>query len=485
MNNRSTPNHNHTQKLIQGSKEWFAARSRIPCTASNAGSVFGLSPWSSPADVASTFDGTNPFTGNAACRYGSYSEDVAIEKVEKTLNLKIDETGLWLNNDFNLENFFVYPFSTSETEKKQKLTFIQEGIAGSPDGLIYYKSPKRNKDGFNNQIEKIIEVKCTHSAYHAKFIKKTPWYMHQCQLNSLIVNVKSCLFISFTPFSCGVWELPRVDTIPISRFDLLEYEIAQNEPHCEFFIELGLYDEKAQRFVGYKRIFMNVLYEFYCNCQKPLEKRQDWEKWSYEHHRYTRIINKLHAFAFDHSKELFLHTEDKRSTLGIVKKCNWTSLLSWQIKYFEENEVENAVIERFGFVSENFKTPIFMNGTDQKQRIIHIKQLFPETKIPFPSEGKHAFLDLYTYSKSKLKRKCLEINLKTFPVQVSYGKWERKKELPKGGLCLMTVQDGQQYTHWYAGAWEPLYKGTTGHYEAVLGPCTVTFNDQYILDFKV
>ena len=58
--------------------------------------------------------------------------------------------------------------------------------------------------------------------------------------------------------------------------------------------------------------------------------------------------------------------------------------------------------------------------------------------------------------------------------------WETETMMP-----MVIVSPSTGPLSWYAGAWEPLYKGTTGHYEAVLGPCTVTFNDQYILDFKV
>ena len=490
-----------TKNLVQGTKAWFQAREKIPCTASNIGAVFGESPFSNPSNVAQNYDGESTFFGNSACRYGSWSEDVAIKKVEEVLGLTIKETGLWINSD--TEEGLIYP--PTPQNKEVYYRFLTEGIGGSPDGLIMAtKSPKKRRKGSTNnpKILGCIEVKCTHSNLYPKHLKKTKWYCHQVQMNAILTKVPFCLFISYTPLGLGVWKVERCDLMHVTRGELLEAEVCLNENHLEQLIEMGLYDDEKEQFVGYKKVLFHVLFQFYVNCKMAKDKRMDWNKWQVENHRWMRIVNKLHQIAIENAEELYLQQLEKKECLLSVKRTNWTSLLLWQMNFIQNHQIDEMVsVERFGLVSSDLNTYVEFSPTGEdsvnwkeQKVVVHQQELMPGSTIPFPTTGMYLYVDIFYMGRVrggiKLKRKQLEIDLSKLEENesyvINYGKWEKKKSLPTQGYVLITLQDDQKIAGHFAGEWNP--KPDQDHWAVSFpmggGTKTLLYTNDEILSFQ-
>lgn len=132
--------------MEQRSPEWFAARVGV-ITGSRVGSILGVNPFQSEADVLRSmvreFAGAeNEFTGNAATNHGERMEPVALAFYEKLTGNKVDQTGLVKHEDF-------------------------DWLGASPDGLI--------------GIDGGLEIKCPYWAKEPYSVHDKPSYFAQCQ----------------------------------------------------------------------------------------------------------------------------------------------------------------------------------------------------------------------------------------------------------------------------------------------------------------
>jgi putative phage-type endonuclease len=174
---------NHkVQKLLeipqyeQRSPEWFAQRNGA-ITASDLPTVLGenqyKTPWTLLLDKCDA--NPKPFIGNEATRWGSFYEDVAIEKYSEICNKKVLSFGLLIHPEYSW-------------------------IGGSPDGIT--------EDGI------LLEVKCP---LRRKIVMgEVPHhYLSQVLLNLEICDLEIANFIEFVPgnadtnFQINIVEIKR------------------------------------------------------------------------------------------------------------------------------------------------------------------------------------------------------------------------------------------------------------------------------------
>ena len=197
---------------------------------------------------------------------------------------------------------------------------------------------------------------------------------------------------------------------------------------------------------------------------------------------YIFYAKNTHKFIFDHTPTLYHQVKNVSYPL---KRINWTALLTWQLDLMDHKLIQNASIERFGLVSSDLENPIYIDETNTEKLIIHALDL-KKCTIPFPSTGKHGFIDIYYPNhKGKLARKCFEVNMDTFPNDISYTPWDRQRKLPLSGLCILTIIDGQNIIYHNAGEWEPILQVSSGYYEWKQDNCRLIFNHQTFLNLQL
>jgi len=152
----------------QGTPAWFSAR-KGKLTASRFGAAAGICPYTSRAKALRLELGTQKFSGNEACRWGTANERNAVKDyMVRTGNVVVTK------------GFYEHP--------------TLPWLGGSPDGLV--------------GDEGIIEVKCP-------FYKKVPHAsippVYYCQINGLleILDREWCDFVSWTPTEMKVYRVYR------------------------------------------------------------------------------------------------------------------------------------------------------------------------------------------------------------------------------------------------------------------------------------
>jgi putative phage-type endonuclease len=143
----------------QRSPEWFEQRNNA-ITASDMPTVLNENPYKKP--LALLVDKCNvgkPFLGNDATRWGTYYEDIAIEKYSAIKNKEVLAFGLLIHPD--------YPW-----------------LGGSPDGIT--------KDGILLEVKCPLKRKIIHGSvpHH---------YLSQVLLNLEICNLELAHFIEYCP----------------------------------------------------------------------------------------------------------------------------------------------------------------------------------------------------------------------------------------------------------------------------------------------
>jgi putative phage-type endonuclease len=144
----------------QRSPEWFAQRNNA-VTASDIPTVLGensyKTPWALLLDKCNS--NPKPFIGNEATRWGTYYEDIAIEKYSELRNKKVLSFGLIIHPDHSW-------------------------LGGSPDGIT--------TDGI------LLEVKCPlrRKIVHGEVPHH---YLAQVLLNLEICDLELAHFIEFVP----------------------------------------------------------------------------------------------------------------------------------------------------------------------------------------------------------------------------------------------------------------------------------------------
>ena len=147
-------------QYTQRSPEWFEQRNNA-ITASDMPTVLGENSYKKPWSLLVDKCGGNskPFVGNAATRWGTHYEDIAIEKYSEIKNKKVLSFGLIIHPEYSW-------------------------LGGSPDGIT--------TDGI------LLEVKCP---LRRKIIHgEVPHhYLSQVLLNLEICNLELAHFIEFVP----------------------------------------------------------------------------------------------------------------------------------------------------------------------------------------------------------------------------------------------------------------------------------------------
>lgn len=149
--------------MEQKSDEWFAGRvNRV--TASRAGAILGLSPYSTPDDVMREmvrehFGAEREFLGNFATDYGEKHEKDAILALESDLSVMVEKCGLIVHPKY-------------------------DWLAASPDGL------------FRN--DHVVEVKAPYNQ-NLFSIKDRPDYYAQVQIQIACTGRFTGVFFVWTP----------------------------------------------------------------------------------------------------------------------------------------------------------------------------------------------------------------------------------------------------------------------------------------------
>ena len=152
----------------QGTPAWFSAR-KGKLTASNFGAAAGVNPYCSRRKALKLANGSETFTGNEACTWGTKNERNAIKDyMVRTGNVVVSK------------GFYTHP--------------DHPWIGGSPDGLV--------------GTEGMIEVKCPF--YVQRPHERIPVYYY-CQVNGLmeILDRQWCDFISWTPTAMRIYRVYR------------------------------------------------------------------------------------------------------------------------------------------------------------------------------------------------------------------------------------------------------------------------------------
>ena len=158
---------------LQGTPEWFAQRKGM-ITGSRVGSILGVSPFSSRADVMREMvreyhEAPREFMGNIATDWGTEHEDEAIAAFEAGSTHLVLSTG-----------FHPHPNHAR--------------IGVSPDGFV---------------LDSLIEVKCPFGIRNKrvpdfKTVKDVPHYYAQMQLQMAVTGRDSTYFVQWTPHAMDV-----------------------------------------------------------------------------------------------------------------------------------------------------------------------------------------------------------------------------------------------------------------------------------------
>lgn len=175
--------------IPQGTPEWLAVR-KNRLTASNFGAAIGMNQYSSPTQLLKNLL-WNTFKGNAATRWGSEHEKVALDAylahmraqiamgTSPYTSIEVEETGLYINPD-------------------------HAWLGSSPDGVVHVTT----KDGDKHKF--LLEIKCP---YKKSFYSPCVPPHYNCQIQGMMANMKLpyCDFVVWIP---GDMQINRVDFDP-------------------------------------------------------------------------------------------------------------------------------------------------------------------------------------------------------------------------------------------------------------------------------
>ena len=452
-----------THVLKQGTQQWFHAREK-KLTSSTYGTILGSNPWQDRESVRRLFQGEKTFFGNQSCRYGSVHEDIAIAEYEKVLKKTVTETGLWVSENPNVEEMFVYGRGTNQAVEHLRDVFLKKGMGGSPDGLV-------NENG-------IIEVKCPNRSVYPKELKATPYYMPQIQCNMFFTHTKWLHFICYTPLGMKVWYVPRIDTLTISPDEAIDSEIVGSEEELACWTRRGLYHEN--RFVGYWKVMVHLLFEFYQVCRQ--EKPVEWGRWEFNNSQFLSLINRLNLYSIKNASVIY--SNRKSSPFSKIKRISWACMLAWQQKAREKYTLTNGEWVEFGVVPKNIEEDCLVVGTSKESETKppgHCVTLGIQQE-PSSTTDHILYVNLYTWSGKKRRGKRFEFDLnqpKSWTQKVFYMRHERKKTMPLTGIIFGTIEKNGMYTHGLCEEWKPKKLSDT-LYEFPLFEGSLTFDNQKV-----
>jgi putative phage-type endonuclease len=195
-------------RILQHTKLWFTTRTRM-ITCSDMASVLGENPYNTRKQVFMKKTGqSRPFTGNAACDYGTKMEPVAMAKYVEVTGNKVwkEDVGLLQHPDY-------------------------ASIGGSPDGITL--------DGI------LIEIKCpmTRKIIHGVI---PGYYRAQVQILMQIMGLQLAHFVQFKPETTFFSGILDITVEPIDQ----EYWARSLPVLLDFMTEVIDFYEKAKLPIG-------------------------------------------------------------------------------------------------------------------------------------------------------------------------------------------------------------------------------------------
>jgi len=221
---------------------------------------------------------------------------------------------------------------------------------------------------------------------------------------------------------------------------------------------------------------VHILFQFYSECKKEQVR---WDRWSMDNSLFINTVNKLNKWSVECA--VLQHQHKKHTPKLTLKPFNWTGMNLWVRKAMENHVVQNGLLSRFGLIS--LDSTIVVDGKDLNTTVVHMKTLYPEAEIPYPTQGNYMYIDLYWKKKNgRVGRKS--IDLSTTPVPIQYGIWERTDQMPLNCITLVTYTVDQNITHWAAGPWVAT-ELPNKQYKVIMNKIQFIFNHRMFLDYQL
>jgi len=165
----------------QRSKEWFDIR-QTGISASDAGSLLGVNPYSNKDDFIMKKTVGSNFTTNAACYHGKKFEDAVVRVYEHINKCTVDEFGILADKNV--------PY-----------------ILASPDGIVKPFGGNRGSTNidYNPLASRMVEIKCPksrtlklHGKVYGEIVPEYYWIQTQMQMQ--VANICECDFAQYKIF---------------------------------------------------------------------------------------------------------------------------------------------------------------------------------------------------------------------------------------------------------------------------------------------
>jgi len=409
-------------KHKQGSEGWHRARGGL-VTASNVAACFGKHPFKRAADLAKLLrqDPANrDRCKSLAMNWGTRFEDVAKRHYEEAVNVRVDDTGFW--------NMMNPPLL--EHRRAPPPVFC----GGSPDGIVSFCDGEEGSG--------IIEIKSPHSRSMPAPLVKNMMHVFQMTTNMFCTGSTWSHFISYTPMGISVEFFPRPDQVSLGVLDALHHG------EQESWTKKGVFDPATGKYIGYGRVFFQVLYNFYCAAQK--QQRQFDRHFAFDNYENIRLVNEVHEALKEggHITTIYESAFAIPVPPKLVRaKVQWTAMMMWQMKHIlTNNECKNKAPWLFRFASVTKGTPRAITHAMDMQNMVQKPAWFHMSAM---------CVDI-VYTNRRGAVRCKELTLdgaSTTTQKVNYFQRE-DKVLPSAGTAVVTLLNNGYITQHRVVPWE-------------------------------
>lgn len=315
----------------QGTEAWLDVR-KYKVTGSKTAQVLGLSPFGGPSDASRTLLGLDTFRGNVHTQWGQKMEKHAVAEYARLADVTVEETNFWPIEAKNMPLLGAKP------------RYDKCICGGSPDGLVSdYNDTSPSQ---SSSRKGVLEVKCPGTKPYPVPIAKCMHYMPQVQFAMICTGRNFGDFVSYTPMGLSAERVPAAGSVPLHT---VEVSAAAKRRWAQ----LGVYDPERNTWPGYKRVFVQVLENFYGAVMDAKERGTvvNWDNWQFLNSEATRLIKALHMALVREStvRKLVDHTFDAfpLSRTQLPRTISWPSIVLWQLPLICKGAYDRARC-RFG-----------------------------------------------------------------------------------------------------------------------------------------
>lgn len=415
-------------KDAQRSEGWHTVR-KGKVTGSKVAAVLGLSPFGGPADAARTLLGLDTFKGNVHTEWGTNMEARAIAAYKRLADVKVEETTFWPLEPANMPLLGAKP------------RYDKCICGGSPDGLVAdYNDTSPSQ---SSSRKGVLEVKCPGTKAMPVPIAKCLHHMAQLQFAMICTNRGFGDFVSFTPMALSAERIPAAGTVPLHTVEV-------SQAAKDRWAQLGVYDPKTQKWPGYKRVFVQVLENFYAAVMEAKERGSSvkWDHWKFTNFESTRLIKAVHMALVREAKvRLLVHHDFASFPLArgqLPRKISWPSVVLWQMGLICAGKYDRSHC-RFGRFAV-VETPSL--------QVKHMMDIAPRAAAPHWFALSGVVVDVLHGDKLRKTKKLSVIQPDGTAHDVPYFRFERRPwRLPAKGIAVTTEFDRGNIVSYGVAPW--------------------------------